>query len=372
MHPDNSIYVRTLKWASDRGTFGFTLDELKAAVAKDEEEWRYVQRMFMGQINGDAPLIFHDAGASGNYRYFLTGSGAGVAVDYLELEEARRASQQAERNASQAIKSNRTTLIIAIVTLGVSVVVGCYQIWSTYLTQRGLEMSSDPILNITFNPKDLPNDTDDVTLAAGLIPLKESIFNLILVNNSASDVEQVDLRMTLWQLYVNPVSRHLTTCPLGYVSHENNPLFSLVNLGSTNLFNRKFSLENGEDYPFSLDLRNLNSIQRTPPESRILLKIDATFIKSATRSNHHYIKLFVLNSFGGNVLDPQVAPTLAMGLADRKEEVEWGDHKIPSLLYPFQQEEFLKYFDKSTPSLDLIPSGCREFKLLKELRTINY
>ncbi|OGG54853.1 hypothetical protein A3C20_00345 [Candidatus Kaiserbacteria bacterium RIFCSPHIGHO2_02_FULL_55_25] len=362
------LFIRVLQWASDRGSAGFKLNELKKAIADDEEEWTWIQRMVLGEIHGNPILIAHLGShhkKEGEYNYFITGAGASALVDYVALREARKSSHSATIWAAVSFG-------VAIVSLLIAAIVGGFQIRSTYLAQKTLEISANPVLNITHDPSEVPDGTDEVTIAAGLIPLKESKLNLLLINNSVSSIEQADMRMTLWQLYVNKENRHLTVCPLGYVDHHSNPHFTLTHLGTTNLFNNKFNLREGEAYPFDLDLVHLNEIQSTSDDAIILLKIDVNFVKSASQSNHSYVKLLVLNSFDGNALDPNIAPTLAMGLADRKEEVAWEGFKFPSLLHPFQEEEFLKYFEVPTPDLDLTPSGCREFRLSKELRTIYY
>ncbi len=113
------LFIRVLQWASDRGSVGFKMGELREATTKDEGEWVWVQRMMLGEIQGDPPLIFH-LGAhhkEGEYTYFLTGSGAAALMDYLELKEARQSSKQA-----------RWYAIIAIV---ISVIVGAIQISRT-------------------------------------------------------------------------------------------------------------------------------------------------------------------------------------------------------------------------------------------------
>lgn len=110
------LYIRALQWASDRGSVGFKMGELKAAVAEDEGEWVWVVRMMTGEINGDPPLIFHlgPRHQGGEYTYFLTGSGASALLDYLELKEARESSRQA--------------MYIAIGSLMVATIVGIVQI----------------------------------------------------------------------------------------------------------------------------------------------------------------------------------------------------------------------------------------------------
>lgn len=97
---DKYLFQRTLKWASDRGSVGFKMSELKSACAKDEEEWTWIQRFMMGEINGDPPLIFHLGGrhkGDGEYTYFLTGSGASAYMDYVELKDSRESAQSAMR-----------------------------------------------------------------------------------------------------------------------------------------------------------------------------------------------------------------------------------------------------------------------------------
>ena len=94
----DSLFIRTLQWASDRGSVGFKMDELEAAVAVDDGGFVWVKRMMLGEINGEAPLITHlgSRHTGGEYQYFITGSGASALMDYLELKEARESSTQAK------------------------------------------------------------------------------------------------------------------------------------------------------------------------------------------------------------------------------------------------------------------------------------
>lgn len=110
------LYIRALQWASDRGSSGFKMNELKEAVAEDEEEWAWVQRMMIGEINGEPTLIFHlgPHHTGGEYTYSLTSSGASALLDYLELREARKSSKQA--------------MYVAIASLGIATLVGIAQI----------------------------------------------------------------------------------------------------------------------------------------------------------------------------------------------------------------------------------------------------
>jgi hypothetical protein len=92
------LFIRALQWASDRGSVGFKIDDLEKAVTDDEGEWVWVQRMMLGEIHGEPPLIAHLGShhtGGGEYAYFITSSGASALVDYLELKEARESSKQA-------------------------------------------------------------------------------------------------------------------------------------------------------------------------------------------------------------------------------------------------------------------------------------
>ena len=68
------------------------------AVTNDEDERVWFKRMMLGEIQGDLPLIYHSGShhqGGGEYKYFLTGSGASALMDYIELKEARESSRKA-------------------------------------------------------------------------------------------------------------------------------------------------------------------------------------------------------------------------------------------------------------------------------------
>jgi hypothetical protein len=111
------LFIRTLQWAYDKESVGFKLDELKKAVTSNEEEWMWVKRMMLGEINGDPPLIAHLGSyhtSDGEYSYFITSSGAFALMDYLELKEARESSALA--------------MFVAVGSLIIATIVGIAQI----------------------------------------------------------------------------------------------------------------------------------------------------------------------------------------------------------------------------------------------------
>ena len=279
-------------------------------------------------------------------------------TDYDALQEARKSSRKALLFAGFSTLVGASALVVGV--------------WTAILTQHALELSADPVLSVLLDRSNIPENADDVSIALGLLPAEDSILKLLLSNNSISAVEQVDIRMTLWKFYVDGNNRHLTVCPFGYVSHDNNPNFVVSDLRTYSLFNKNLSLKKGGIYPLTVDFSNLENIVLNPDSSKILLKVDVNFVKTTSQINHSYIKLYVLNSFGKNVVDVDVAPTFALSLNDKKEEKEIEGLGFPSFVYPFQEEEFLEYFERPSSKLDLTPSTCREFTLSKEQKVITY
>lgn len=362
-----NLYIEILSWAYENRFKCFTEEQLfkKFNLGEQEDLKKWYLRVFRGGNTNNECLIGIFGGGNESQYLCLTAKGLSAAVDYLILDEAQKASGEAENHALWAIKVALAALVVGIVT-------ACLQINSNTLTQRALELSAEPMLSIAIDRNSIPEELDKVTIAAGLLPSENSLLKLLLINNSVAAIEQADMRMTLWKLYVNEENRHLTVCPFGYVEHSNNPNFVISNLSTTNLFNKNFNLREGERYPFSIDFSSLRNTQLIPNNSRILLKVDVNFVKTVNHSNYNYVKLYMLNAFEEYVVDIEIAPTLALGLNDKKEEKEAEGFKIPSFIHPFQEEEFLNYFEKPSPELDLTTGACKEFTLSKELKTIFY
>ncbi|MFA6158343.1 MAG: hypothetical protein WC763_01830 [Candidatus Paceibacterota bacterium] len=93
------LHVRALQWAFDRGSLGFKINELKEAITSNEDEWIWIKRMMLGEIQGEPPLIAHlgtHHTGNGEYLYFVTSSGASTLVSYIELREAKKSSDRAK------------------------------------------------------------------------------------------------------------------------------------------------------------------------------------------------------------------------------------------------------------------------------------
>ncbi len=117
----DSLYIKGLLWAYDKGHRGFTTDQMKKELDISEEKWPWVHWMFFNGLNGAAPLIwiisseFASDGVTHHDRFYLSAAGMTATVDYLELKEAQ--------------KSGRVAMIIAIISIIIGVIVGLGQIY---------------------------------------------------------------------------------------------------------------------------------------------------------------------------------------------------------------------------------------------------
>jgi len=366
-----NLYVEILRWTYSKKINGFSEKELfeEFGLGQDEllKNW-YLNTFRGGRHNDDCIIgIFPDLKNNTHY-LSLTAKGLVAAIDYLGLEEARENSIKSNKQSTHAFYVSVASLIISVF---IGVVAICFQIQSNALTREDVELSASPVLDISLDKRDIPknsNETNEVTIASGWLSAKDSILKLILTNFSISSVEDVDMRMTLWKYFIDEESRHLNVCPLGYVDHKNNPNFIIDNIHTDNLFNKKFSLNKGDEYPFSI---NLSGLKNEKIDFKILLKIDVNFVKSSGQTKHSYIKLYVLNSLD-QVIDVDIAPEFGLMLNDKKNEKEIDGFKFPSTVYSFQEKEFLNYFENPTYKLDLQPNNCREFVLSKEQKVISY
>jgi len=269
--------------------------------------------------------------------------------------------------------ATRVKYFLEIAAFLISIIALWVSIYSNNLTQRALELSAEPVVSI-FVDKNRNNENDEIDRAIGLFPADKSILKLVVRNESPATIEQATIRMTLWELYINKADRHLTVCPFGYVYGMDSPNFKITNLLTDNVLTNKtrFSLKQSEEYPFNLDFSKLKNVTYSSENSRILLKIDVNFVKSIGKTSHSDIKLYILDPSNDVAIDVVTAPEFSFPLADKKNELQLGQYKVPSLVYPFIEQEFLDFFSKPTYRLDFPPFGCTNFSLLKKERVIIY
>ncbi len=109
------LYTEILLWVYEKGPNGFTKNELKTSLAISDDQWPWVDYMIFEGPNGADRLVWSIPGSSEyGIRFYPTSSGAGAAVDYLELQEAQ--------------KNSKTAFWTAIIAIAISILVGALQI----------------------------------------------------------------------------------------------------------------------------------------------------------------------------------------------------------------------------------------------------
>jgi len=129
---NESLYIKVLLWIYEKGSSGFTKDELREAFEVSDQEWSWVRWTFLNGLSGDSPLAWHigaefTGGDQTNHeKFYITPAGSSTVLDYLELSEARKSSKEA-----------RWWAIIAVF---ISILVGLVQIYGT----QGVKVSNFP------------------------------------------------------------------------------------------------------------------------------------------------------------------------------------------------------------------------------------
>ena len=113
----NNLYINILRWAYDKRFGGFTENELfqKFGISTDELKKWYLH-VFRGAKDNEECLIGLINDGKGSFYCSLTARGLSAAVDYLNLEEAKKSSKRAEIIALIAIAIGIITSIVEIIT----------------------------------------------------------------------------------------------------------------------------------------------------------------------------------------------------------------------------------------------------------------
>ncbi|HSE34943.1 MAG TPA: hypothetical protein VLB83_02350, partial [Candidatus Paceibacterota bacterium] len=173
-HNKQSRYISILLWAYEKRHIGFTKDELRSELSIFESEWPWVKWTFFGSLNGNSPLVWFISGEHmpdfqvDTQRFYLTPAGTSAAVDFLELQQAKRGGYIATA--------------IGVVALLVSIVTGWLNYESLKVTQNSLELAAPTVLEIISD--DTLFGVDQVKRAIGMIPAASSTAYFQLVNNS--------------------------------------------------------------------------------------------------------------------------------------------------------------------------------------------
>jgi hypothetical protein len=131
--PENTLYVKTLLWAYDKGSNGFSKDEWRKELDISGKDWKWIDWMFTNGLNGAPPLIWSVSNTEEYGKvFYLSADGVAAAVDYLELQEARKSSQEAK-------KSSESATWYATVAIWISIVLGLIQIGIAYLQYSNVQ-----------------------------------------------------------------------------------------------------------------------------------------------------------------------------------------------------------------------------------------
>lgn len=120
MRTEESLYVKILLWAYEKKENGFTQPELFDHFFLKDDLHIWVRKMFFERTKDDRPLIGHLISRDSKDFYALTEKGMSVAIDYLDLKEARESSKEAKR--------------IALWSIWIAIFVGIFQIIIGFLT----------------------------------------------------------------------------------------------------------------------------------------------------------------------------------------------------------------------------------------------
>lgn len=214
-----SIYVVALLWAYEKQHEGFTKEEMKTALNLSDDEWVWVHWMFFNGLNGEAPLIwsisreFLPPGRNPHEAYYLSAQGIAAAVDYLELKEAQKSGENANKHALFAIGLN-------VIALFVAVVAAYLQIQSNTLSNKSLQISTNPQIEIYAK-----NYTSSAN--QNFIDAPKSSASLIIGNNFPGSLKNIEIFKTYFLLVQDVKTFEMWVC---YLDTKTDPLMSIPHL----------------------------------------------------------------------------------------------------------------------------------------------
>lgn len=104
MKTEESLYIKILVWAYSQQESGFTWEDLKNKFNLNYDQEQWALKIFRSNMPSSENLIDHIYNQGKNeHKYFITAKGTSAAVDYLNLEEAKKSSSRAEKIALTAI-----------------------------------------------------------------------------------------------------------------------------------------------------------------------------------------------------------------------------------------------------------------------------
>lgn len=112
---EKNKYLQILLWAYENSESGFTQQQLfDKFELNNGEKQQWYQTMFMNSGHGNVVLIEHFYTRKETGYWILSPKGMSEAVDYLNLKEAQKSSQRAEKIALTAIKLSIAAICVSV------------------------------------------------------------------------------------------------------------------------------------------------------------------------------------------------------------------------------------------------------------------
>ncbi len=117
MKTEDTLYIKILIWTYQRQEAGFSWGDLKQEFGLSPAQEQWVQKIFRSNLPASDNLIDHlsYSGQKDSHLFVITSKGTSAAIEYLNLMEAKRNSERAEKIALVAISIGATVGVFQII-----------------------------------------------------------------------------------------------------------------------------------------------------------------------------------------------------------------------------------------------------------------
>lgn len=270
-------------------------------------------------------------------------------IDWIQIiqdktNNIQTANQIAQISSDSKKADNRAfwATILAVVTLVATIFSIYQQIESNNLTQRSLELSSQP--TITLNVRDE---------LSGMLSFASSTIYFDLKNTSLANYKDILVNISLFQTYYDFNSGHLVTTPVAQYWNENNEIFRSYSLWENSSLNsQSFSLSSLKNKTFQFDPSSfLESQGDCPVESKDLayhgkfkyfFRVDIKYVREIDNVNYWQTDYYALDKSG-----------YLVNLNNRKDGLSWviddDDNGDAIFIIPFKSEIFVSHLNNNRP-----------------------
>ncbi|OGZ35488.1 MAG: hypothetical protein A2815_00575 [Candidatus Portnoybacteria bacterium RIFCSPHIGHO2_01_FULL_40_12b] len=105
MKTKDTLYIKILVWAYGKQEDGFSWEDLKKEFQLSSTQEKWVVKVFRSNMPTSENLfdILSYSEKDNTHFYVITSKGTSAAIEYLNLQEAKRSAERAERIALWAI-----------------------------------------------------------------------------------------------------------------------------------------------------------------------------------------------------------------------------------------------------------------------------